>query len=73
MATQKKELKKKLEQYQSTIVKTRAQKKAAEAEAKAAETELRAGNSASENNELKRKRAQLNTAAIDLTSGCEEF
>ena len=44
----KKDLKKKLEQCQTTIVKTRAQKKTVEAEAKAAEAELRASNNASE-------------------------
>ena len=73
MSSIKKDLKKKLEKCQATIVKTRTQKKAAEAEAKAAEAELRAGNSASENTELKKKIALLNTAVTDLTSGCEEL
>ena len=73
MSSMKKDLKKKLEQCQTTIVKTRGQKKTAEAEAKAAEAELRASTNASENAELKKKVASLNKEVTDLTSGCEEM
>ena len=73
MSSMKKDLKKKLEQCQSTIVKTRAQKKTAEAEAKAAEAELRASSNATENADLKKKITSLNKEVTDLTSGCEEL
>ena len=66
MSSMKKDLKKKLEQCQTTIVKTRGQKKTAEAEAKAAEAELRASTNASENAELKKKVASLNKEVTDI-------
>ena len=68
-----KRFEKHVEQCQTTIVKTRAQKKTAEAEAKAAVAELRASNNASENAELKKKVTSLNKEVADLASGFEEM
>ena len=50
-------------------MKTRTQKKAAEAEAKAAEAELRAGNSASENTELKEENSTSEYSGNRLNIG----